>query len=159
MILQGPPQKGNKSFFLNMVKAFQKGVPSQAMEYFSDDFQRLLAKVDISHFDCVDVKEDYPIVPANLYEVPLCLTLPLSLASASQKKGLKKGHKMVVLCDDLQEFLRHDDFHQMAFLKQIAGLTSVYKEFVFLGAYTLDGFGKGLENTVLSDYTLALGYD
>lgn len=159
MILQGPSNVANKSFFLNMVKAFSTGVPPDAKLYFSSHLQRLLAEVDMSHYQCVDIKEDCPIGLSNLYAFPLYLTLPLSLASASRKRGLKKGHKIVVLCDDLQEFLRHNEAEQLVFLGQVAGLIRDYKELTFLGAYTLNWNGKGLENTALSDYVLALGYD
>lgn len=159
IIIQGPSEIANKSFFLKMVKAFQKGVPPNAKEYFSSDLQRLLAQVDTSHYQCVDIKEDCPIGASDLCAIPLYLTLPLSLASASQKRGLKKGRRVVVLCDDLHEFLRHNQTEQMVFLGQIAGLARDYKELMLLGAYALDWNGKGLENTALSEYVLALGYD
>ena len=160
MILQGPSKIANKSFFLKMVKAFQKGVPPNAKVYFSSDLQRLLAEVDTSDYQCVDIKEDCPIKPhSNIYRVPLYLALPFSLASASQKRGLKKGHKIVILCDDLQEFIPHNQESNMTFLKQLAELTYNRMEITFLGAYTLDIYGKGLEKTALSSHILPLGYD
>lgn len=160
IIVQGPSGIANKTFFLNTVKAFQKGVPSCANTYFSDDLQRLLAEVDISHYQCVDIKEDYPSgIYDNLYRVPLYIALPLSLASASQKRGLKEGHKIVVLCDDLHEFIPHNQESNLTFLKQLAELLHNLKDITFLGAYTLNYYGKGLEDTVLSNYVLALGYD
>ncbi len=158
IIIQGPP-KANKSFFLNVVKAFQKGVSYNAKEYFSSDLQRLLAKVDISHYQCVDIKADCPTGASSLYTLPLYLTIPLSLASAAQKRGMKKGHRTVVLCDDLQEFLRLEEPKQIIFFNQVSGLICDYKELTFLGAYRLDQNGKGLENTALSDYVSPLGYD
>lgn len=155
LILKGPSKEANKSYFLNMVKAFQDGVPLKAKQYFSDDLQRLLGEVDVSQYQCVDIKEDCPM--DNVLGVPLYLTLPFSLASASQKRGLKKAHKIIVLCDDLQEFLGNNEKEQMLFLGQIANFTNSYKEITFLGAYTPAYPKYNLDDTALSKYSLALG--
>lgn len=60
MILQGPSKIANKTYFLKMVKASQKGVPGMAKEYFSEDMQRFLEEVGVSRYQCVDVGEEYP---------------------------------------------------------------------------------------------------
>ena len=159
IILQGPSKTANKSYFLNTVKAFQKGVPAHVRRYFSSGLQRLLAEIDTSHYQCVDIEEDCPIQPySNVHRVPLNIALPLSLVSASLKRGLKKGHKTVVLCNDLQEFIPHIQESNIAFLKQFAELTRNHGEITLVCAYTLD-YGKGLEATTLSTYVQPLGYD
>ncbi len=160
LILQGPSKAANKSFFLNMVKAFQKGVPLIAGQYFSPECERLLAEIGTAHYQCIDIKEDCPklVTYPNIFRVPLYLALPLSLVQSSQTRGLKRGRKTVIVCDDLQEFNSHQQASNVAFLKQLDDLLLNLGEITFLAAYKLN-YGNGLKDTVLSDNTLALGYD
>ncbi len=125
-----------------------------AKEYFSEAMQRLLTEVGVSRYQCVDIGEEYP----QSYRVPLYVTLPLSIASASNKRGLKKGHHTVVLCDNLHEFINHNGSN-LTFLNELSQHST--KDITFLGAYTLDKWDKsdGLKHTVLGNHVLVLGYD
>ena len=159
LILQGPPKIANKSFFLQVVKSFQKGVPLPARTYFSDNCQRLLDEITTRRYQCVDVNEDCPPAYPSIYRLPLYMALPLSIAMASQKRGMKKGLRTVVICDDLHKFIPHNRESNIAFLKQLDDLLyNNLEEVTFLGAYTLEQ-GQDLKGTVLSNNILALGYD
>ncbi len=140
LIIQGPSKVANKSFFLNVVKAFQKGVPSVAAGYFPSEFGRLLAEIGTTHYQCIDIKEDCPKLVAypNVFRVPLLMALPLSLAWSSQQRGLRKGCKTVILCNDMHEFNSHQQASNVAFLKQLDGLLLNLGEITFLAAYRLD---------------------
>jgi len=159
LIVQGPSKIANKSFFLRVVKTFQRGVPLAARGYFSDNCQRLLDEITTSHYQCVDINEDCPPTYPSIYRLPLYMALPLSLAVASQKRGMKKGLKTVVICDDLQKFIPHNQESNIAFLKQLDDLLyNNLEEVTFLSAYTLSE-SQDLKHTVLSNNVLALGYD
>ncbi len=158
LILQGPSKIANKSFFLNIIKAFQRGVSLSSREYFSDNCQRLLDEITTSHYQCVDINKDCPPIHPNIYRLGLYMALPLSLVMASQKRGLKKGYKTVVLCDELHKFIHHNQESNIAFLKQLDDLLYNLEEVTFLSTYTL-GEGQDLKHTVLSNNVLALGYD
>jgi hypothetical protein len=164
IILQGPSKIANKSFFLNMVGAFQKGVPPSVRGYFPSDFSRLLDDIDTSRYQCVNIKNDCPPqvtkTYGTVYRVPLYIALPFSLTSASRMRGLKKGSRIVVLCDDLNEFIPHNKESNMTFLKQLAGLLFDQKDLTFIAAYQTSSYNnEGLENTDLSIYCLPVGYD
>jgi len=158
------PQVANKSFFLNLVGAFQKGVPSGVKGSFPSTLSRLLDEINVSHYQCVDIKKDCPPQVTKtfgtVYRVPLYIALPFSLTSVSQMRGLKKGNKIVILCDDLHEFIPHNKESNMTFLKQLAGLLLDQKNLTFIAAYRTSGYkNEGLENTELSIYCLPIGYD
>ena len=164
IILQGPSKIANKSFFLNLVDAFQKGVPPSVRGYFPSHLSRLLDDIDASSYQCVNINKDCPPqvtkTYGTVYRVPLYIALPFSLTSASQMRGLKKGRKMVILCDDLHEFIPHNKESNMTFLKQLAGLLLDQKNLTLIAAYqTSDYNDEGLENTDLSIYCLPIGYD
>ena len=95
MILQGTFEIGNKSFFLNIVKAFQKGAPPQAKYDFPPELQRLLAEVEASNYQCVDMKEDYPVrivQPVSDPVVPdLAACSLLRVAQERVEKGTQNG--------------------------------------------------------------------
>jgi hypothetical protein len=164
IILQGPSKIANKSFFLNLVGAFQKGVHPSVRGYFPSNFSRLLDDIDASSYQCVNIKNDCPPQVTKtygiVYRVPLYMALPFSLTSASQMRGLKKGSRIVVLCDDLNEFIPHNKESNMTFLKQLAVLLFDQKDLTFVAAYQTSGYNnEGLENTDLSIYCLPVGYD
>jgi len=164
IILQGPSKIANKSFFLNLVDAFQKGVPPSVKGYFRSNLSRLLDDIDASGYQCVSIKNDCPPQVAKtygtVYRVPLYIALPFSLTSASQMRGLKKGSKVIILCDDLHEFIPHNKESNMTFLKQLAGLLFGQKNLTLIAAYQTSGYNnEGLENTDLSIYCLPIGYD
>jgi len=164
IILQGPSKIANKSYFLNIVNVFQKGVPSSIRGYFSSNDSRLLDEINASDYQCVKINNDCPPqiskTYGTVYRVPLYLALPFSLTSASQMRGLKKGKKTVILCDDLHEFIPHNKESNMTFLKQLAVLLCDQKDLTFLAAYQTNSYNnEGLENTDLSIYSLPIGYD
>jgi len=165
IILQGPSKIANKSFFLNLVSAFQKGVHPSVRGYFPSHLSRLLDDIDASGYQCVNIKNDCPPqvtkTYGTVYRVPLYIALPFSLTFASQMRGLKKGSKMVILCDDLHEFISHNKESNMTFLKQLSGLLFDQKNLTFIAAYQTSSYNnnEGLENTDLSIYCLPIGYD
>lgn len=167
MIIQGPSKLANKTFFLKMVSAFQSGVPAEAREYFSNDLYRKLDELSATRYQCIDIKEECGIQPdAVLFRTPLSIVLPLSLAKATIKRGMRKGHKLVLLCDDLNQFFYRDAEPNIPYLKTFADSLEGKKDITFLGAYTVETPGEwtshagiDLKQTPLGNYSLQLGYD
>ncbi len=132
--------------------------------YFSSNLSRLLDEINVNPYQCVDIKKDCPPqvtkTYGTLYRVPLYMALPFCLTSASQMRGLKKGSKMVILCDDLHDFILQNMESNMTFLKQLAGLLFDHKNLTFVATYQTSGYNnEGLKNTDLSIYCLPIGYD
>jgi hypothetical protein len=157
IVLQGPTEIGNKSYFLKMVKAFQRGVPEMAKLFFPEDMQRLVSELDSIRYQCVDIEEEFPKASRE----PLHTLLPFAMASALRKRGLRKGQQVLILCDNLNDFMQHNE-SDVSFLKEWADRNP--KDITFLGAYTLQHSisGKlenGLENAIGYSSTHALGYD
>lgn len=167
MIIQGPSKVSNKSRFLKLISSFQSGVPLNAAEYVSQDLRRKLDELNATRYQCINVKTDCEIEPdLELYRTPLSIVIPLSMAAASMKRGLKKGHKVVVLCDDLNEFLYRDAEPNIPFLRTLADSLDNHKDITFIGAYTVivngdfgNHGGSDLKETILAKYVLPLGYD
>jgi len=161
LVLYGPPKVANKSFFLNTVEAFQKGA-SAAEEFVSPELWRLLGELEPGQYQCVNIKKDCPIQPyGNIYRAPLELAVPMALATAAHTKGLRKGRDIVILCDDLHEFIVHNKQTNEQFLKSLSSALDNLKGISFLGASQGGhGYSPWDAKAVLGlEHVLDLGWD
>jgi len=84
----GDVKKVNKSYFLDMVEDFEKGVPPGAVNILPEELQELLQQLEPDQYQCIRVKEDC-IVPTgeNVYAMPLSIAVPLTIAGAIRRGG------------------------------------------------------------------------
>lgn len=138
LVLWGPTKIANKTYFLNIVEAFQKSA-SPAKEFVSSELWRLLGEMKPRHYQCVNVIKDCP-VPRNttIYRIPLAVVVPLALAVAARERGLVKKRNIVILCNDIHEFIQHNKQENEQFLRELAGALDKQTGITFLGASRLD---------------------
>ena len=137
LVLYGPSVKANKTYFLKTVEAFQNG-SSGAKKFVSAELWRLLVQLEVGSYQCVSVQEDFPVPPnSNIYRTPLSIVVPMALAEAAQKRGLHSGRNIVIMCDDLHEFMAHNKQMNEQFLVELARFLDNQSKITFLGASRL----------------------
>ena len=102
------------------------------------------------------MKED-SLLPENaLYQTPLSALVPLALAGAINRKGMVREHNVVILCDDIHEFVRYNPQVNEQFLRDLAQALDKQTTLTFIGSSRLDWDAK----TILGDErVLPLGWD
>lgn len=151
------PVKANKGYFLEMVETFAKGA-LPAKLYVSEYLWELLGQLESGHYQYVRVIEDCSVfLPHNkIYETPLAVAVPMALAGAVYRRGLNSGRKIVILCDDIQEFMRYNQAANQKFLVELARSFDSQTTVTFLGASQLTWDAKA---NLGSARALPLGWD
>ena len=135
----GDKVKVNKSYFLDMVEAFEQGgaAPS-VVSILPEQLQEVLQQLEPGHYQCVRVKEDCHLSScSNIYRMPLSIAVPLAIAGAAHRRGLVEGCNLVILCDDIQEFMHHNQGDNERFLRELATSLDNQISVTFLGASQL----------------------
>lgn len=159
---QGDTKKANKSYFLDMVEAFELGVSPAALDILPDSLQNLLQQLDPRHYQCVRVKGDCPSLAGNaVYSPPLSVTVPLTIAGAANRRGLASGRNLVILCDDMQEFMKYNTRANERYLQDLSMWLKRQSVVTFLGASRLTWNAKTALASDPSDgdHVLPLGWD
>ncbi len=152
----GEAIKANKTYFLNMVETFQKGA-KPAKPHASDYLWDLLKQLEPDHYQCVRVKEDSNLSDYALYQTPLSVAISLALAGAVNRRGLTVARNIVILCDDIHEFMRRPHLQaNEEFLRELASSLDKQTVVTFLGASRLTWNAKAI---VGQERALALGWD
>ena len=153
--LPSEPKKANKTYFLNTVKVFQKG-PAAAKQFASSEFWALVAPLKAGHYQCVSVVEDCASSSSKIYETPMAVAVPMALAWAAHRRGLAAGRNLVILCDNIDQFMEHNMQSNEKFLRELAIVLDGQKVITFLGASrkTWDA-----EQVLGLGRALALGWD
>jgi len=134
----GDTKKANKSYFLDMVEAFEEEIPGYGVNMFSENLRNLLQQLDPGQYRCVRVLEDTHLAPnETLYDVPLSIVVPLAIAGAVNRKGFEDGHNLVILCDDLQKFMQHHRAENEQYLRDLSLWLNRQSVVTFLGASRL----------------------
>lgn len=149
-------QKAGKTSFLKMVDAFQNGA-APAKPYVSKYpyLWKLLAQLEPGHYQCVWVEGDFPLEKSKLYQTPLAVAVPLAIAGAVHRRGLSSGRNIVILCDDIDEFMRYGGNANEKFLHDFGDSLDEQKVVTFLGASRKSWDA----NHKLPGRWLALGWD
>ncbi|KTB47428.1 hypothetical protein DEALK_02730 [Dehalogenimonas alkenigignens] len=148
------PEKANKSYFLNMIQQVEDS-PETVKSYVPAFVWEILADLEPGHYQCVRLKEDSGLSPYALYPMPLSIVLPLALAKAAYRRGLKPASHIVILADDLQEFMRFNRASNEEFLTKLGQELDKQAEISFIGASQMTWNAKILGD----DRILALGWD
>ncbi len=158
----GDAVKANKSYFLDVVEAFEQGVTPKALSVLPDDLQELLNQLESGHYQCVRVKEDYPLpVPGSIYETPLSVAVPLAIAGAAYRRGLAPERNLVILCDDIQKFMEYNMRANEQYLRDLALWLDRQITVTFLGASQLTWNAKATldSDSFKGGHALPLGWD
>jgi hypothetical protein len=148
--------KTNKTYFLNAVESFQTGAKA-AKPFVPDFLWNLLEQLEPSFYQCIDVIKDCPVQHhGNIYQTPLSIALPMAVATAACRRGLEAGRKIVILCDNIEQFMEHNRQANEQFLRELARSLDNQTKITFLGASQLTWDAKGVLG---SDYALPLGWD
>ncbi|MDP2918639.1 MAG: hypothetical protein Q8O43_00230 [Dehalococcoidia bacterium] len=158
----GDVKKANKSYFLDMVETFEQGMAPTAANILPDQLQELLQQLDPSHYQCVRVIEDY-LLPANgdVYATPLSIAIPLAIAGAAHRRGLEDGRNLVILCDDIQEFMKYNLRANEQYLHDLSLWLDRQTIVTFIGASQLTWNAKAVldQDHFKGSHALALGWD
>lgn len=129
------PVKANKSYFLEMVETFTKE-PISAKPFVTGELWELLGQLQSGHHQCVRVIEDCSLVlpPSKIYETPLAVAVPLALSAAANRRGLSVGRNILILCDNIQEFMKYNKRENEQFLRELAASLDNQTVVTFLGA-------------------------
>ena len=153
----GDKVKANKSYFLDMVEAFEQGITSAISSVFPEQLQELLQQLEPGYYQCVRVKEDCPLSSStNIYRTPLSIALPLAIAGAAHRRGIAEDCNLVILCDDIHEFMHHNQGDNERFLIELATALDNQTSITFLGASQLTW---NANNVLDKSRVLALGWD
>jgi hypothetical protein len=149
------PKKANKSYFLNMIQ--QVEISPETVKPFVPAFVwEILADIEPEHYQCVRLKEDSGLSPYALYPTPLSVVLPLALSKAAYRRGLKPASQIVILADDLQEFMRFNRASNEEFLTKLGQELDKQAEISFVGASQLPWDAR---EVLGQNRVLALGWD
>ena len=153
----GDKVKVNKSYFLDMVEAFEQGAAPSVVSILPEQLQEVLQQLEPGHYQCVRVKEDCHLSScSNIYRMPLSIAVPLAIAGAAHRRGLAEDCNLVILCDDIQEFMHHNQGDNERFLRELATSLDNQASITFLGASQLIwNANKALD----SSKVLPLGWD
>lgn len=154
--LPNDKKKAGKTSFLKMIDAFQKGA-APAKPYVSEYpyLWKLLAQLESGHYQCVWVEGDFPLEKSKLYQTPLAVAVPLAIAGAVHRRGLSTSRNIVVLCDNIDEFMRYGGNANEKFLHDFGDSLDGQKVVTFLGASSKTWNAEH----ELPDRWLALGWD
>lgn len=101
--------------------------------------------------------------PANvsIYEIPLSVAVPLAIAGAAHRRGLVDGRNLVILCDDIQEFMKYNMRANEQYLHDLSLWLDRQTIVTFLGASRLTWNAKAALDSDPSKegHALALGWD
>ena len=147
LVLYGPPppenKKANKTYFLDVVEAFQQGCPLIAKDSVSAELWSLLSRLHTDMYQCVNIVntiKEFNLEPgATSYRIPLGVTTSVALAIAAHANGMEPGGKVVILCDDLHEFMGFNKEANEQFLIELSRVLDNRKEMTFLAAARLKG--------------------
>ena len=169
LVLYGPPPpedvKANKTYFLDIVEAFQQGCPPIAKDFVSSELWSLLSRLHTDMYQCINIVniiKEFNLEPgATSYRIPLGVTASVALAIAAQANGLEKGGNVVILCDDLHKFMGYNKEANEQFLIALSCVLNDRKEMTFLAAARLKEAYPCWDAPALlgSEYVLNLGWD
>lgn len=166
LVLYGPDIKANKTYFMDVVEAFQQGCPPIAKDFVSSELWSLLSRLHTDMYQCinlVNVIKEFDLEPGatSSYRIPLGVTISVALAITAQASGLEKGGKVVILCDDLPKFLEYNTEANEQFLIELSRVLSNRKEMTFLAAARLKEASPYWDAPALlgSEHVLNLGWD
>jgi len=149
------PKKTNKSYFLNMVQQVESS--PKTVEAFVPAFVwEILEDLQPDHYQCVRLREDSGLSPYALYPTPLSVVLPLALSNAVYRRGLKPMRQIVVLADELQEYMRFNQRANEEFLAKFGQELDKQAELTFIGASQLTWNAK---EVLGQNRVLPLGWD
>ena len=151
----GHPKKVNKSYFLNMVQQVESG-PETVKAFVPSFVWEILENLEPDHYQCVRLKEDSGLTPYALYPTPLSIVLPLALSKAAYRKGLRPAGQIVILGDDLQEYMRFNRSANEEFLAEFGQELDKQAELTFIGASQLTWNAK---EVLGQNRVLPLGWD
>ncbi len=141
----GDTVKANKSYFLNVVEAFEQGVTPKALSVLPDKLQELLEQLESGHYQCVRVIEDCHLQSGgNIYTTPLSVAVPLAIAGAAHRKGLMAGCNLVILCDDIQKFMKYNLRANEQYMRDLALWLDRQRAVTFFGASQLTWNAKAM---------------
>ena len=142
----------NKTYFLETIKAFEKSPVPQKPFVSSNSLLELLAQLKPFHYQCVTIKGDYSL--------PLAVAVPLALAEVAYRPGLVAGRKIVILCDDIHQFMEYENElnkdENEQFLVKLARALDTQTTVTFLGTSRLSWNAKAV---IGSERALPLGWD
>ena len=150
----GEKKKANKTYFLNMVASFEHGAQG-GKHIFPDDLWAWLAELKPNVYQCIRIKDDSGLLNEELYSTPLSAVVPLALAGAVSRRGLATGRKLVILCDNLQEFLHYNQTANEQYLRDLALALDKQTLVTFLGASRIESWDAKF--TLTEERILPLG--
>lgn len=131
----GDVKKANKSYFLSMVEAFEEEIPKNTLNMFSENLRNILLQLNMGRYQCVRVGEDTQLAAnENIYAVPLSIVVPLTIAGAIYRKGFREGRKLVILCNDLQNFTQYNLTENEQYLRNLSLWLNRQSLVTFIGA-------------------------
>lgn len=137
LVIYGPSISANKTRFLKSVEAFQAGCPPVAQQFVSPELWALLKQVHEDMYQCVNVPsaiKEFNLDPGVAsYRIPLGITVPMALALAASATGIMKNTRIVILCDDLQDFMSYNQAANEQFLVELSRVLDKRSEVTFLG--------------------------
>lgn len=131
--------KANKTEFFKMIEAFEKGAASEE-DYLSTKFPalwELLAQLKAGQYQCIRVKEALERVTPSKndpYKIPLAVAVSYAVGFAGYSKGLMPWRRVVILCDDIEKFMRFNSPANEEFLRDMAQQLDNQTAVTFLGA-------------------------
>jgi len=196
LVIYGPPhvppwpdeKKGNKTYFLNVVEAFQRGCPDMVQEFVSAELWSLLSRLNSispelwsqlprrneSTYQCtniVNIIKKFKLEPgASNYRIPLGVTTSVALAlTAAQVNPFgpeneeaqtmsNVGGNSVILCDDLPRFMEYNTKANEQFLIELSHILDKRREMTFLATSRLGG-DDYWHGLLGPEHVLNLGWD
>ncbi|MDD4230664.1 MAG: hypothetical protein PHG45_04675 [Dehalococcoidales bacterium] len=149
------PVKANKSYFLNMIEAVQDGAKI-VKPYVSAEVWALLNFPFNGKYQCIRAKEDSGLSHYDLYSTPISIVASLAFAGAIYRKGWPAEHKVVVLWDDIHDFVRNKSTENEQFLRNLANALDKQTLLTVIAASRFDWDAKAVLG---SEHVVALGWD
>jgi hypothetical protein len=136
--MPGDMEKTNKSYFLDLVEALSAG-PEIAKPYVPDYVWEILRQLEPNRYQCIRIKEDSGLDDFDLYASPLSTLMPIAIARAAGKHGIKPGRDIIVICDELEKYIpEHKQMNERFLLYMSITLNGMP---IFLGETSLTFLG------------------
>ncbi len=165
LVLQGGEpgiKPANKSLFLGMVQEFTDGASSEKtfLSSYYPDLWDLLEQLDSHHYyQCCDVKQilKRTMSEDEIYSTPLSVAVTYALAFEGKAHGFTPYRKMVILCDNIEKYMRFNKESNENYLRDLASKLDGQQEVTFLGATQLIWYEA--ESVLGSERLIPLGGD
>jgi hypothetical protein len=117
----------------------------------------LLQQMEPDDYHCLRLIEDSSLPAGSLYQRPLSAVVVAALAGAIFRRGWVTGRRVVMLCDNIQEFMQYNRTANEEFLRSLANTLDNQTAFTVIGASRMGAWDA--EAVLGSDHVINLGWD